>query len=180
MSTNADSLFYPTPIQVGFILERYQYRGQTITMDNLQEKADQLTALVAAQASEITGLKDGLSILAHHRDLAQQAWKDLITQQIEMYESLYSDKVYEKQEQVDFEDYRMRASILEDVECCMSESDFEDIVDFDFDFSHHRGSMEIQTEVLINDSEMQSVIEKIVMHTIDLVSSKLKEGQNNG
>ena len=173
-------VYYPTPIQVGFIAERYRFRGQTKFMDNLQNNADQLTALVAAQASEINVLREGLSILAHHRDLGQQAWKDLITQQIEMYESLYSNDFTTKQEQVDFEDYRIRASILEDVEGCMSESDFEDIVDLDFDFSHHRGTMEIQTEVLINDSEMQSVIEKIVMHTIDLVASKLQEGQNNG
>ena len=149
-------------------------------MDNLQQNADQLTELIAAQANEINLLKDGIAIMGHHRDLGQQAWKDLIIQQIEMYESVYVDKISDKQEQVDFEDYRLRASILDDVAGCMSESDFEDIVDFDFDFSHYRGTMEIQTEVLINDGEMQIVIEKIVMHTIDLIASKLQEVQNNG
>jgi len=62
-------------------------------MDNLQQNADQLTELVAAQANEITGLKDVLLNLNHHKECARQAWKDLIVQQIEMYESIYGEKV---------------------------------------------------------------------------------------
>jgi predicted transcriptional regulator len=138
-----------------------------------------LQAELVAQNKAVQELSEAHTQVVKDYNYLVDNWKSAIQEQIKAFE-LFTNVTFTGNDSIieDLEDYGVREVILNEVDDHITDSDFEDAIEFDFDFSHWNGQIEISTNVSVKDDERISVIEKIVYQTIDAVVSKLKEGHN--